>query len=180
MLLITRVKDIQDIYPFKLPLPQTALYTRHKVILLPIDNGIREVDVVTHNTFPESARRKILKLHEQDNQCALQSLKKGDFVVLQIDVLNCATYPFKFVIGQIIEDVSGKDTTNPDTKILFQLYRPSTITKIESKMVPWIGDNNQYWREEFDRGHVKAIVQLQTQGKKLTANSRKMIENAFF
>jgi hypothetical protein len=75
-----------------------------------------------------------------------------------------------------------KDTTNPDTKILFQLYRPSTITKIESKMVPcnWIGDNNQYWREEFDRSHVKAIVQLQTQGKKLTANSRKMIENALF
>jgi hypothetical protein len=47
-------------------------------------------------------------------------------------------------------------------------------------MVPWIGDTKLPWKDDFARGLVKAIVQLQPQGRKLTATSQKMIENTFF
>jgi hypothetical protein len=174
-----KVTDVLGVEDFCLPLPQTSEYVRHKAIPLPLDTGIRAVDVVTHRAFPEAARQKAVRTQQRENPC-LQCLKKGDFVVLQMTVSNCASYPFDFVIAQVIEDVSNKDTTKADTEIHFQMFRPSTIDNIESKMVPWIGDDNKLWRGHFERGHVKALVQLQSKGKKLTADSRKMIKDAFF
>jgi hypothetical protein len=140
---------------------------------LPIDLGTRKLDVVTHANFNSRERQKtnLAQEIEHQKQTKMESLKKGDFVVLQVGVTNCAAYPFNFVIAQVIEDVSCKDTTNPDTLIQFQIFRPTTINNLSSKMIPWIGDTNQAWKDEFERGHVKAVVQLQPQGKILTAQS---------
>jgi hypothetical protein len=101
--------------------------------------------VVTHTNFPERARQNTLKVQKQDNEAnmKLEPLKKGDFAVIQVGVRNRAAYPFEFVVGQVIEDLSSKDTTNPDTVIQFQIYRPSTLNNLSSKMVPWIGDTNK-------------------------------------
>jgi hypothetical protein len=175
--------DILDIEPFRLPDKQSiCCFRQHETQKLPIDSGIRQVDVVVHSKFSSRSRQKTIKAQEQDSktESKLQALKKGDFVVLQVGVTNCIAYTFNFVIAQVVEDVSGKDTTDPDTLILFQVFRPTTLNNLGSKMIPWIGDTNQQWKEEFERGHVKALVELQPQGRKLTANSKKLIENAFF
>jgi hypothetical protein len=174
---------LQNVELFALPSPQAeSCYRQPKSQNLPIDTGIRSVDVVTHTNFRERDRQRTLKVKKQDNEAKmkLEPLKKGDFAVLQVGVTNCVSYPFEFVVGQVIEDLSTKDTTNPDTVIQFQIYRPSTLDNLSSKMVPWIGDTNKPWKDDFARGLVKALVQLQPQGKKLTSNSRKLIENAFF
>jgi hypothetical protein len=174
---------LQDVEPFALPSTQTdCCYRQPKSQKLPIDTGIRPVDVVTHTNFPERARQKTLKVQQQANEAnmKLEPLKKGDFAVLQVGVTNCVAYPFEFVIGQVNEDLSSKDTTNEDTLIQFQIYRPSTLNNLSSKMVPWIGDTNKPWKDYFARGLVKALVQIQPQGKKLTSNSLKLIKNAFF
>jgi hypothetical protein len=175
--------DVQNIEPFCLPSPQDiCCYRQFQREPLPLDSGIRQIDVVTHAHFTSRERQKTILAQDIENQkqSKMESLKKGHFVVLQVEVKNCAAYPFDFVIAQVIEDVSGKDTTDPDTLILFQIFRPSTLNNLSSKMIPWIGDTNQAWKDDFERGHVKAVIQLQPQGKKLTAQSRKMIENTFF
>jgi hypothetical protein len=174
---------LHNVELFALPSPQAeSCYRQPNSQNLPIDTGIRSVDVVTHTNFRERDRQRTLKVKKQDNEAKikLEPLKKGDFAVLQVGVTNCVSYPFEFVVGQVIEDLSTKDTTNPDTVIQFQIYRPSTLDNLSSKMVPWIGDTNKPWKDDFARGLVKALVQLQPQGKKLTSNSRKLIENAFF
>jgi hypothetical protein len=179
-----QVADLKEnAVPFALPAPQTVSCVRQqKVLTLPVDTGFRKVDVVTHAAFRASARKRTEKAQEQElhQNGPLESLKKGDFVVLQVGITNCKEYPFDFVIAQVIADCSNIDTKNAETPIRFQVYRPSTLDNLASKMVPWIGDDNHTWKDEFTRGHVKALVQLQPQGKKLTANSRKMIEDTFF
>jgi hypothetical protein len=172
---------VENVATFALPLPQIGSCFRvNRSRDLPIDNGVRAVDVVTHRKFTATSRQKLLKMQDQERDEKLLALKKGDFVVLQLGVTNCVQYPFSFVVAQVIEDVSSKDTTNAETLIHFQIFRPSTLNNLSSKMVPWIGDTKLPWKDDFARGLVKAIVQLQPQGRKLTATSRKMIENTFF
>ena len=86
---------------------------------------------------------------EQNAVAKLEPLKKGEYVILQVEVANCPMYPFNFVVAQLIGDVAGLDTSDPDTKLNFQVYRPATLTNLASKIVPWIGDTNKPWKEEF-------------------------------
>jgi hypothetical protein len=99
--------------------------------------------------------------------------KKGDFVILQIEVSNCPAYQFNFVIAKLIADVTNVDTTKPETALEFQIFRSTTLDNIGSKIIPWIGDTNKSWKESFARGHVKAIVDIQVKGKKLSAKLKK-------
>jgi hypothetical protein len=110
----------------------------------------------------------------------LESLHTGDFVLLEVSVENCPTYHFNFVIAQVIGDVTQLDTTNPDTEINFQVFRPSNMQNLDSKLMPWMGDTNKLWKESFPSGLVKALVQIQVKGKRLTAKSLKMIKDKFF
>jgi hypothetical protein len=80
----------------------------------------------------------------------------------------------------VIEDCSLLDTTHPETPINFQIFRPATLTNISSKLLPWIGDTNKPWKDRFSRGLVKALVQVQVKGKKLTAKSLTLIKDKFF
>jgi hypothetical protein len=168
-----------------LPGPQCSktVYLRNnhtRIADLPVDTGVRDVDVVTHSQFTSSSRRKQIKISQQEDRCKLgelDPLKKGDFVLLQVAVSNCPTYPFQFVIAQVVGDISQIDTTHADSLIEFQVFRPSTLDKLESKLLPWVGDTNKLWKESFARGFVKAIVEVQVKGKKLTA---KMIKDKFF
>lgn len=57
---------------------------------------------------------------------------KGDFVVLQVEVSNCPAYPFNFVVAQVIGEIGGVDTTNSETILEFQIYRPCTLNNIAS------------------------------------------------
>jgi hypothetical protein len=105
---------VSNLAPFILPLPQSgSCYREKKSKTLPI--------VVTHQNFPTRSRQKVLKIHDQEMDLKLQALRKGDFVDLQVGVTNCLQYPFDFVVAQVIEDVSKKDTTNPETLINFQI-----------------------------------------------------------
>jgi hypothetical protein len=163
-----------------LPTPQHGLYRRHSAAVykdLPIDPGLRPVDVVTHKDFASIERKKALKALE--DATVLQPLDKGDFVVVELSVSNCPTYKWNFVVAQIIGDVDHIDTTDPEAQVEMQIYRPSTLNKLDSKFVQWIGDTNKPWKGVFSRGHVKAIVERQVQGKKLTAKSQKLIQENF-
>lgn len=58
----------------------------------------------------------------------LDSVKQGDIVVLDIDIPENATwYVLKFLIGEITNDVSGMDTTKPNTLLDIQVLRPAGI-----------------------------------------------------
>jgi len=173
--------DINDIIaePFLLPCPQNGSYSRHSSKEAPqVDYGLRPVDIVTHKDFCGSSRIKVFGA-QQDIQ-KLQPLEKGEFVVLQLSVTNCPQYQWDFVVAQVIGDVSGLDTTDADSQLQLQIYRPSTLNKLDSKFIQWVGDTNQPWKGFFSRGHVKAIVERQVQGKKLTRKSQKLIKDIFF
>jgi hypothetical protein len=144
---------------------------------LPTDSGLRPIDVVTHQNFAAPARMRSLKSAEDPNR--LRAIGKGDFVVLQISVTNCASYAWNFVVGQVICDVQDLDTTDPETVMEFQIFRPATMNKLDSKFVPWMGDTNELWKGTFSRGHVKALVDMQVKGKKLTSKSQKLIQEIF-
>jgi hypothetical protein len=177
--------NIQRALPFVLPARKndgkSVLYSRHRrPTQLAVDDGVREVDVMTHRQFTNTKRTKALKLAAQQSSDALEQLKAGDFVVLQVTVSNCNAYPFNFVIAQVNGDVSQLDTTNPETLVPFQIYRPATLSNLNSKLMHWIGDTNKPWRDKFPRGLVKALVQVQVKGKKLTSKSLELIKDKFF
>jgi hypothetical protein len=88
-------------------------------------------------------------------------------------------YTWSFVFAQVIGDVSEINTRDPETELELQIYRPATFTKLDSKFIHWIGDTNKPWKGTLLRGHVKAIVDRQVQGKKLTAKSQKLIAKLF-
>jgi hypothetical protein len=177
-------EQLQKVQPFLLPAPQTQTSSRHRQQpVLPVDKGLRDVDVLTHRHFTGTHRNKALKLASEERSLkggVLEPLHTGDFVLLQVSVENCPTYHFNFVIAQVIGDVTQLDTTNPDTEINFQVFRPSNMQNLDSKLMPWMGDTNKLWKESFPRGLVKALVQVQVKGKRLTAKSLKMIKDKFF
>ena len=163
-----------------LPSAQTGAYSRHGLApRLPVDKGLRPIDVVTHKNFTTTARTKATKAAEDPNR--LRPLDKGQFLVLQLSVDNTHSYTWNFVVAQLIEDVSDIDTTDPESMLEFQIYRPTTLNKLDSKFVKWIGDTNKQWKGNFSRGLVKAIVELhvQVQGERLTAKSQQLIRESF-
>ena len=83
-----------------------------------------------------------MDLQQQDTITRLEPLKKGDYVVLQVSVQNCEKYPFSFVIARVIGNLTGLDTTHPDTLLDFQVYRPCALASFDSKLVLWVGDTN--------------------------------------
>jgi hypothetical protein len=176
----TLPKDISEVkaQPFLLPTPQNGTYERHSSRqILATDTGLRPVDVVTHQQFSGSMRKRALDAVDDCHK--LQPIHKGDFIVLDLIVSNCPQYEWKFVVAQVIGDVAQVDTADPESLLEFQMFRPATLNKLDSKFVPWIGDTNKPWKGTFLRGHVKAIVDRQVQGKKLTTKSQKLIQNSF-
>lgn len=76
--------ELKDIaVPFMLPAAQNmCCFRQPKDVALPIDQGMRPADVVTHRLFRDSKRKKLLKAQEQDSHInePLEPLKKDDFV----------------------------------------------------------------------------------------------------
>jgi hypothetical protein len=92
----------------------------------------------------------------------------------------------KFLIGEITNDVSGMDTTKPNTLLDIQVLRPAGIhdsnvqKALSKKFIPWRGDDNKLYKLSLERRHVKAVVELTPLGSKLTKKSLKLIKNNFF
>ena len=117
----------------------------------------------------------------------LDPVKQGDIVVLDIDVPeNAPWYILNFLIGEITNDVSGKDTTKESTMLEIQILHPAgaadaTVEKaLQKKFLPWRGDDNKLYKLSLERKHVKAVVELTPLGTKLTKKSLKLIQNKFF
>ena len=100
----------RTIQPFKMPKARSeaiiSQVTRN--VLLPIDNGIRDVDVVTHSNFTPTMRRKANLLAESQILAAnsLDELKQGFFVVVNVkpmdkDGNDLQWYPWQYVIAEI-------------------------------------------------------------------------------
>ena len=156
------------------PRSSAAPVARHKMAL-PIDKGVRKVDIVTHAKFKNSERVKQVK-----RASALSCpLKQGNFVLLDIQLEdNPSGYNLPWFLGEIVDDVSHLPE-DPAASFLVQVYRPSTLTNMYSKFVPWIGTNNKKWRLQVSRCNVFPVeveLQLQVRGKKLTAKSLKNID----
>lgn len=147
---------------------------------LAVDDGVRDIDVVTHAQFKPSARQKALRICETQvtSGTRFDRLFKGNFVVANLVPANSNWYPWQFVIAEIITDVSTLDTQQPETQFQVQVYRP-TGRKIDltKKFIPWIGDDNQSWRPIIERGMIRGIVDLHHKSKTLSKNSQKLIES---
>ena len=164
---------------FSLPKPRSSAAPvamhMHKMAL-PIDKGVRKVDIVTHAKFKNSERVKQVK-----RASALSCpLKQGNFVLLDIQLEdNPSGYNLPWFLGEIVDDVSHLPE-DPAASFLVQVYRPSTLTNMYSKFVPWIGTDNKKWRLQvyiLSRCNVFPVeVELQVRGKKLTAKSLKNID----
>ena len=180
----------RTIQPFKMPKARSeaiiSQVTRN--VLLPIDNGIRDVDVVTHSNFTPTMRRKANLLAESQILAAnrLDELKQGFFVVVNVkpmdkDGNDLQWYPWQYVIAEIDTDVSQLDTTQEKTEFQVQVYRPSGNTlSLDKKFIKWQGGDNHYWRPTIERGTVKAVVELHRSSKKLTKKFKEIILSLFF
>ena len=121
------------------------------------------------------------KLYVVDTQvqagARLDVLKRGMFVILLQTPDNFPEYQFPYVVAEIRKDVSHLDTTVPDTEIEVQVYCPTNITNMETKLHPWKGrgEGATLWKPTVARSQIKGIVELMAKGKKLTAASKKLI-----
>jgi hypothetical protein len=183
--------SVENVQPFWLP-DSTRGYIMdsrqpHDVhsVRLAIDDGVRDVDIVTHSQFPASKRRKTIAVHEAEIASAnrLDVLCQGNFIVVQLEVTNASWYPWKFVIAEITEDVSGIDTTSPDAMIPILIYRPAGSLKhvsLDKPFIPWIGDNNKHFTDTVSRSMVKAVVSLTARSKCLSKHSQNLINSINF
>jgi hypothetical protein len=171
--------------PFWIP-PQTRDMSRaqqplHRMVLA-VDDGVRDIDVVTHSQFKPSARQKALRICETQviSGTRFDKLFKGNFVVANLVPENSNWYPWQFVIAEIITDVSTLDTEQPETQFQVQVYRP-TGRKIDltKKFIHWIGDDNQSWRPIIERGMIRGIVDMHHKSKTLYKKLSK-IDSIFY
>ena len=85
--------------------------------------------------------------------------------------------PWDFVIAEIDADISELDTTNENTKFEVQVYRLCGMKiSIDKNFIKWQGDDNKYFRPTIERGLVKAIVELHVSNKKLSKQSKNIIQ----
>ena len=143
-------QSVQDALLFALPQKNKSdKVGKVHQMSLPIDDGIRKVDFVTHAQFKNSERLKQLK---QTAAAACKRLQQGQFVLLDIQLNNNTAgyvYPFRWFMGEIVEDVSTLPEVD-DATFQVQIYRPSTVTSLTSKFVPWKGSDiyNKLWKEQ--------------------------------
>ena len=159
---------------------------------LPIDDGIRDVDVVTHRGFTPSSRRSALRRAEAEVLAGfrMDKLYQGMFVVLDFGPKHSDWYPWSFLIAEINQNIAHLDTTAQDTCFEVQIYRPSgnvalfqqiQHTKLLKKgLVKWQGSDSQYWKPTIQLGDIKAIVEVSRVGKKLSSKSIKLILSMYF
>jgi hypothetical protein len=82
------------------------------------------------------------------------------FVIVLQTPDNCPEYQFPYVVAEIRKDVSYLDTTNPNTEIKVQVYCPTNVTNMETKLHPWKGrgEGATLWRPRVTRSQIKGIV----------------------
>jgi hypothetical protein len=99
------------------------------------DDGVLNVDVVNHQNFKTSERRKALHVCETQIASAIrfEKLFKGNFVVVNLTPSNSDWYTWPYVIAQITSDVSTLDTESPETVFQVQVYCPCGSTLSLSK-----------------------------------------------
>jgi len=170
------------VQPFQLPPPQPDLAVSSKRFYpKEIDNGVRDVPVVTFSGFSKSEQssleKNIANNLPEDN---LEKLCKGQFVVINMTPKTSPWYTLNFVLAEIIEDVSLLDTTKASTSFTVQVYRPATASRLDSKFIKWIGDDNLLWKPRIERRLIKAIVNVIVRGGKLDAKFLKLINNIHF
>ena len=159
---------------------------------LPIDDGIRDVDVVTHREFNPSCRRNALRKAEAEVLAGLRmdKLSQGMFVVLDFGPKHSDWYPWSFLIAEINQNIAHLDTTVQNTSFEVQIYRPcgnvaffqqTEHTKLLRKgLVKWQGSDNQFWKPTILRSDVKAIIEVSRVGKKLSSKSINLILSMYF
>jgi hypothetical protein len=168
--------------PFFIPPEQKQLASRHgHVIQLKVDDGVRDVDIVQHAAFTAADRRKKQKtIRTELAPERLEKLDRGMFLVVQLKP-TWENYPHEFVIGEIQQNIADLDTTNPNQQFEVQVYCFSVLTNIGSKLFPWRGaGGGGLWKETITRSMVKAIVQVQPKGKRLTPASIRLIQSTNF
>ena len=105
---------------------------------------------------------------------------RGMFLVVQLRP-DWEQYPHDFVIAEIQEDISHIDTTKEDAKFKVLVYCFSSLTNISSKIFPWRGSGGGgLWITEVERSMVKAIVEIQKGGNKLTPASVRLSQSTHF
>jgi hypothetical protein len=175
---------VANVRPFSLPKSfNTARQIYPTRLPLPLDEGIREVDVVESAEFRSHQRKRATTAIEAEVSAAnrMDVLEQGMFVVVKLKPCNADWYPWPFVIAEIDRDVSNIDTTNASTEFQIQVYRPcGTTPSLDKKFIKWQGRDNIYFRPTIERGLVKAIVKLHASSKKLTKESKQLINSATF
>ena len=180
---------LPEIEPFKLPNIRVVSSNEQRMVLpLAIDDGIRNVDVVTSTEFNVGRRKRAINEVETVALPGkrMDQLSQGMYIVVNLKPLDnngqeLLWYPWEFVIAEIDKDISGLDTTctSENTAFEVQVYRPCGINvSLDKKFIKWQGDDNKYFRPTIERGMVKAIniVELHIQSKKVTKQSKAIIK----
>ena len=158
------------------------------MVPLQIDDGIRNIDVVTSLAF-KTGKRKRAVIEVESQALAgkrMNKLNQGMFVVVNLKPLDndeqeLEWYAWDFVIAEIDTDISELDTTNENTKFEVQVYRPGGMKiSIDKKFIKWQGDDNKYFWPTIERGLVKASIELHVSSKKLSKQSKNIIQALTF
>ena len=177
--------SLPDIQPFNLPkISFTTTTEHHPTLPLPVDDGIRNVDVVTSAQFNAGRRKRAINEVETVALPGkrMDKLNQGMFIIVNLKPLDnndqeLQWYPWEFVVAEIDSDISALDTTNENTAFEVQVYRPcGVLVSLEKKFIKWQGDDHQYFRPTIEQGMVKAIIQIHAQSKKLTKQSKAIIK----
>lgn len=86
-------------------------------------------------------------------------------------------YPYDFVVAEIQQDIRDLDTTNAETVFEIQVYCFASLGNLASRLFPWKGaGGGGLWKENITRSMVKAILQVQKKGKRLTPASIRLLQ----
>lgn len=173
--------ELPALQPFRIPCQQTQDFPRTRPpIQGRIDDGCRDIQVVTYSSFTMSHRKRAKGLQEAtipDDK--LDALHQGDILVVDLQPTNSSWYTLPYVLAEIDRDVSTIDTTNASSEFSVQILRPLNIHNREplsQKFVKWQGDDRKLWRPTIQRKMVKAIVELTVKSKTLTKKSLQLLK----
>ena len=160
------VDAISDFVGFQIPPHQhhQRTVTKHSLpTRARLDDGCRDVQQVLHEGFSRAEKDRRIAMMNAIIP-GLDPVKQGDIVVLDIDVPeNAPWYILKFLIGEITNHVSGKNTTKESTMLEIQILCPAgaadaTVEKaLQKKFLSWRGDDNKLYKLSLERKHINPL-----------------------
>ena len=180
------VGEVKCDEPFKFPKPQATLVQQQQPgadYQYAKEKGIRAVDIVTHSGLTPAQRDRALRCVDQNCIHENDELEQCNFLLVNLEPVNAEHYPHKFVLARVIEDVSNKETTDPDEEIFIQIYCPVHVDdflRSGNIMNLWRGSDNKLWKETILRGTVLCkLGNKLTKRNTLTAPMKKILKQYF-